>query len=430
MRKNILSIAIVISGLATAQAPGGITNNLQIWVKADAGTGTTNDNAIVANWTNQRSGGVNGEATPVANNAKPIYRTAESSPNFNFNPSIEIVSTNNTITGYKFPLGFPNNSTNALTSYTHHTRTQTAGNYRVSFVMNGTTRTSNTTTNAGARQAPWFGTSGDRPRIYNQKESGSGFFGTRTISSIGTEIPSIYSFYNQLSGGNMEYVFDNNAITFGPPLTLPNSTSNYPGMVLVMDNSRGGSTNIGGDRIGEFILYSETQTPQVRQKINSYLAVKYGITLGDTSLPVNYLNSTSTSTSTGVVWNGDTTYQNNVFGIGRDDSSGLHQRISTSIDANNKSILVISTDTNFTAGNTTHANIPTNQQFTMIGDNGGSTSFSSPINLFGKTFNRMNRVWKTQDTGDMNCINIRFKTNVSGNIPSVHQQQTPACTLL
>lgn len=415
-KNNLPLILLCFSSIINAQiGPGGVTNNLEIWVKADKGTGTTTDYSTVYQWTNQLAGGVDGIATPVADNAKPVYRTAENVPGFNFNPSIEIVSTNSLVTGYKFPLGFPDNFTNALTSYTHHTRGGTTNAYRVTFVMNGTSRSSNPTDNPGGTQAPWFGTYGSRSRIYNQKESGAAYFGNNTIASVGTSIPSIHSYYNDVSNGEMMYFFDNNAIPFGSPLTNPQSTLNYPGMVLVMDNSRGASARISGDRVGEFILYSETQTPETRQKINSYLAVKYGVTLGNTTQPVNYLNSTSVSTSTGVIWTGDNTYQNNVFGIGRDNNSELHQRISTSIDPNGRGIVVLSTDTNFTNANTTHTNIPINLQFTMVGDNGGGTSFSTPISIAGKTFSRMNRIWKVQDTGDMNCINVQVKTNVAGN---------------
>jgi hypothetical protein len=59
--------------------------------------------------------------------------------------------------------------------------------------------------------------------------------------------------------------------------------------------------------------------------IESYLALKYGITLGNTTHAVDYLASDGT-----VIWAGSTTYQNDVHGIGRDNTYGLDQRSSKS----------------------------------------------------------------------------------------------------
>lgn len=435
MKKNHLVIIVFgfLSATIQAQAPGGVNTNLQIWVKADAGTGTTTDGAQVPTWVNQRTGGVDGIANqgmpgyvPASGtrpdpgeSARPIYRTSENALNFNFNPAIEIVSTDQYRSGYKFPSGFPDNTTNAMTSYTHLTRTASA-TYRTVFVINGNdSRNSNTTEVAGQWQSPYFGTQFLRPNYFNEKESGgNALFGSRSIPSANSQIPSIQSFYNTLVGANMRYRFDNNFIYFGEPSDGRSSVGNYPSMILLVDNDGGdGTASLRGDRIGEFILYSETQAPEVRQKINSYLAIKYGVTLGETNNLVNYLNSTSTSTSTGVVWNADiAAYQNNVFGIGRDDASALHQRISNSVDANNRGIVVLSTDADFESANTAHANIPTNLQFTMVGDNSATTAYGTVVNIDGKSFRRMNRIWRAQDTGDMGCINIRFRTNTTGNI--------------
>ncbi|HAO28264.1 MAG TPA: hypothetical protein DCQ68_12550, partial [Chryseobacterium indologenes] len=84
-------------------------------------------------------------------------------------------------------------------------------------------------------------------------------------------------------------------------------------------------TSLAGDRIGEFILYSGTQTPAERQRVNSYLAYKYGITL-DQSTPQSYIASDATT----AMWNhtstNASTYNKNIAGIGRDNGSALNQK--------------------------------------------------------------------------------------------------------
>ncbi|KFF23804.1 hypothetical protein [Chryseobacterium vrystaatense] len=388
---------------AQTPAPGGISSNLQVWVKADAGTATTTDNSKVPVWENQKTGGVNGIANQgmpgyyadPGIGAIPAYRTATSIPNFNFNPAIEIVSTNGYRSGYKFPSGFPDNTTNALTSYTHLSRTVSAS-YRTVFVMNGTTRSSNTSLIAGIWQSPFFGTQGNRPEFYNEKESGDVFFGTNTITTVGTEVPSIQSYYNRLPGTNMNYLFGNNGLEYGQPSNGVSSTFNYPGMVLLMDNDAGsGSTSLAGDRIGEFILYSGTQTDSERQRVNSYLAVKYGVTLVQ---PQDYIASDETV----ITWNSslNTAFNNNIFGLAKDDDSALKQLVTNSINTENNSMLIISTDNDFVSANSKpdRSDFLQDRTFLLIGDNNDQSL--TLVNSGTAPGQRIQRIWLAQRKND------------------------------
>ncbi|WP_128572323.1 hypothetical protein [Chryseobacterium sp. P1-3] len=403
MKKQFYFVFLVCGTMLWAQSPGGVSNNLQIWVKADAGTGTTTDNTQVPIWINQKTGGVNGIANqgipgnyadPGAG-ARPVYRAASSIPSFNFNPAIQIVSTDGYRSGYKFPLGFPDNSTNALTSYTHLTRT-TSGVYRSVFVMNGVTQNSNTTSIAGVWQSPFFGTQNDRPEFYNEKESGDVFFGTNSISTVGSNVPSIQSYYNSVSGGNMNYLFDNNGLLYGQPSNNVSSTGNYPGMVLLMENDGGnGSTSLAGDRIGEFILYSGTQTPAERQRVNSYLAYKYGITL-DQSTAQSYIASDGTTKMWDHTATAANTFNNNIAGIGKDDGSGLHQKQSNSVNTDRAQVVIAAG--NFATSNEANTSNLANLQFLSWGDNGLRRGYNVPIvPPTGKMANyRMDAIWKVQ----------------------------------
>ncbi|WP_254500430.1 hypothetical protein, partial [Salmonella enterica] len=68
--------------------------------------------------------------------------------------------------------------------------------------------------------------------------------------------------------------------------------------------------------LGETIIYgSGNLTATERRKVDSYLAIKYGITLGRVNTD-HYLATDET-----IVWNGttNTAYNNNIFGVTRDD---------------------------------------------------------------------------------------------------------------
>ncbi|AZA83479.1 hypothetical protein C1637_15540 [Chryseobacterium lactis] len=389
-----------------AQSPGGVSNNLQIWVKADAGTATTTDHTQVSIWENQRTGGANGIANQgipgyyadPGINARPVYRTAETIPAFNFNPAIEIVSTNGYRSGYKFPSGFPDNTITSLTSYTHLSRTAPTA-YRTVFVMNGTAQSSNTSEIAGIWQSPFFGTQTDRPEFYNEKEYGDVYFGTQTISTVGSNVPSIQSYYNEEVGGSMKYFFDNNGLAYGEPSNSVASTKNYPGLVLLMDNDGGsGSTSLAGDRIGEFILYSETQTAEERQRVNSYLAIKYGVTL---SQPQNYLSSDQA-----VTWNSavNIAFNHNIFGLAKDDMSVLNQTVSNSINEENNIMLTVATTNDFISPNVTAGRTSFSQDktFLVIGDN--NVQDLSLVNVGVSSIKMIKRIWLAQKTNDTGSV--------------------------
>ena len=78
--------------------------------------------------------------------------------------------------------------------------------------------------------------------------------------------------------------------------------------------------------IPEVILFNRFISPKERQKVESYLALKYGISLNQ-EFPVSYLNSNGE-----IIWDAEmnAAFSQNIAGIGRDDLSGLNQGISES----------------------------------------------------------------------------------------------------
>ncbi|PZR25400.1 MAG: hypothetical protein DI535_18180 [Citrobacter freundii] len=105
--------------------------------------------------------------------------------------------------------------------------------------------------------------------------------------------------------------------------------------------------------IPEIIVYDKALTVQEQIRISSYLALKYGITLSEPN--ATYLDSRGTE-----IWNGErySQYHHNIAGIGRDDSSGLNQLISSS--GNTPGLFVLSVNRSHTK----------DRSFLLWGDNG------------------------------------------------------------
>lgn len=76
--------------------------------------------------------------------------------------------------------------------------------------------------------------------------------------------------------------------------------------------------------IPELILFNRVVSPKERQQVESYLALKYGISLNQ-EFPVSYLNSKGE-----VIWDAEINadFNRNIAGIGRDDLTDLNQTVS------------------------------------------------------------------------------------------------------
>ncbi len=168
--------------------------------------------------------------------------------------------------------------------------------------------------------------------------------------------------------------------------------------------SDGGNYPWNGD-ISEIIVYSASLSDIERNRVESYLAIKYGITL--------YQDSGSTYTdyreSTGaIIWSQSVNdlYRNNIAGLGRDTTSSLDQKISKSI--NPEAVITMATSSNFVLANT-DASRPSlsggDRRFLLWANrNQNGTWVSSGAPAGGKI---LRRKWKIQKTGAQNNVNIQ-----------------------
>ncbi|MGL2988032.1 beta strand repeat-containing protein, partial [Flavobacterium sp. RSSA_27] len=153
--------------------------------------------------------------------------------------------------------------------------------------------------------------------------------------------------------------------------------------------------------ISELVVYPSILSDSDRNKVQSYLALKYGISLGDNTAAVAYTNSAGTT-----IWAADATYKNDIFGIGKDDGNGLNQTSSNSMNTGSgdgsgqsgKGNIVLSAP----------SSLDTND-FLIIGhDNGALTEQTTDLPIDENGNNRFAREWKVKHTGDVGTVNLQF----------------------
>jgi hypothetical protein len=172
--------------------------------------------------------------------------------------------------------------------------------------------------------------------------------------------------------------------------------------------------------IAEVFAYSvdhRNSTGDEMARINSYLALKYGITLNnaDGTASIDYLNSQSQ-----IIYAADATFRYNIAGIGHDFISALHQKQSRSVNTNTNGQVTIGLG-EIAASNALNDHALADGQFLVWADNGVTTPMSetagsyTALDYAGHNFSRrMNRVWKVQNTGVTDAVTISFPVTSVG----------------
>ena len=141
------------------------------------------------------------------------------------------------------------------------------------------------------------------------------------------------------------------------------------------------------DSICESIVYSRMLSNRERQKIDTYLALKYGVTLDQTA-PSSYVSSDGR-----VVWDAVTNaeFSHHIFGICNDTVSRLYTRENTS--AEEADLLKINADT-----------LPS-MSYAILGDDNNSLKY---IREEGRP-KRLGRTWRVSTTGQTTgTVSIAF----------------------
>jgi len=159
----------------------------------------------------------------------------------------------------------------------------------------------------------------------------------------------------------------------------------------------------------EFCVYNTQLIDANMDRIETYMAIKYGITLDNTGAGAQ--GDYTASNGTSVIWDASlqSNYHNNIIGIGRDDNSSLIQKQSHTL--NDTTRLYISTLTANNSANT--GSFTNNLSYIASGDNQGlmcatpSSNAEKPASINS----RLEREWKVTNTNFSQIFNADFTLN-------------------
>ncbi|MDR3713844.1 MAG: T9SS type A sorting domain-containing protein [Puia sp.] len=279
---------------ARAQSPGGIgTTSLMFWLRGDLGVtpGTT------FTWTDQSGLGRNSTQATTAN--QPTV-TSTAADYMNYNPGIKVVADQWLIMANNF---------------------NTAGNTANEIFLVYKKL-------AGSADGFVLGTEtpGNRSYFYGSGVVQYGNSNKPTVIAPGyvTNGPNIFvgKFFSATDG----YQAANGAVFSAlTPATAPASFTT-PVAIGAQPTNSGGYNAFGyTGNIMELVGYNteiDATLPQ-RQQIESYLALKYGITLDSIGTGGQYYNSAGTPVYQG---GGGSGFFTNIIGIARDDNTSLYQK--------------------------------------------------------------------------------------------------------
>lgn len=405
-------------------APGGITG-ASFWVKADAGTSTTTHNGKVDTW-NDQSGNARNATNTDADNQPTYYDN--STYNLNFNPVVDF----NEAAQDKNNADFMDINSNGILS------------------------TGNNPYDAYAVIVPGAGNLSMPGKFLFAGEAGVNKFNSFDVRS-GYSVNDSWNI-NDLIVGNSWAVDSLSMFTFdynynkretykaGSLIgSLTNASRTTANLNNALGYQRTAAIEYFDGRIAEIITYANTSHgTTTREKVESYLGIKYGVTLAH-----NYLASNST-----IVWNRATNaaYNNNIIGIARDNNGALLQKQSKSTSSRQDILTVYigpskqsnqkNNTGNFTAGDLS---------FFMVGHNN-----DIPVNQWpGNTERpagiccRIFREWLVQKTNftntdlklefdfnavttgylPLNAADLRLLVDADGNFSNATILNTPGITI-
>lgn len=232
--------------------------------------------------------------------------------------------------------------------------------------------------------------SGTNRFFFQKRNDAGGNLGGPTSNTIidpnGFQLVSIGRIYNSASNtlsriyvnGDLENTQSNAQETTTPP------------------NMRIGrhATNASGGMVGdlaELIVYNNFPSAVDKQKIDSYLAIKYGFSVSQATL-TNYLSSNAT-----VIYPATTThsaYITNITGIGMDNGSGLMQAGSKHQSAN--AFVTIENPSAMSDGD-----------FLLWGSTTAAMSPPNAVDVDGVVIlTRLARVWRVAHTGSIGTVDV------------------------
>ena len=405
MKKFYAALLFVFMvGVLQAQAPGGVTTNLSLWLKPDALTPGSLSAWNYSNNSNQFTSPGGSQPTVVANAFNFL-------PAANFNGAQYMTGPTGT-PGAPIPLNQLAYSVFAVWSSAVAIG---GGNMRVwaqrpasnaydanfdgasLFVFpNGQ--------GGGFTSAPTYGDQPETPPFTTGVALATGapsYFTSILTYAPNTPYISSMNFLNQ-DANDLELMDQTNYVS-GPGVTSTDPFASATTNRKLSDQANLlGMRSISGDEsfngnLAELVIYQGSVTSTQRQQIFSYLSIKYGIPLGG-----SYYSSGGLTIWDATVQGG--AYNNFVFGLGQDNGSGLNVTQSNSQVTGSGSGAGTSNMANITLSSPSSLS---DQGFMIVGSNNAGTgqSQSNVPTVAGGSW-RLNDQWLVQNTGTVGTVNV------------------------
>jgi trimeric autotransporter adhesin len=408
---------------ALSKGPGGVTSGLQLWLRADRLSGTTlpSDNTNVAVWKTEGRGT---DATKPSGNRAPKFKNNTVS-NINFNPVVDFNNDNNN-PSQNFNDNNPNREYLKGSSgfFSNEMYVVMMPNSTVSSATNGMDVFCGDIVPCQEIDKSGIGLGNYTSRISNtviaygvgtNSKYGIALSGSETFSQVG-----ILNARNNAAQTRMEL--------YSNAQNIANSETNIANFRNVQDSqywigrSEAWDGSLNG-RVAEIITFSNRKDDtSERLRIESYLGIKYGVTLGINGVAQNYLNAQNE-----LIWNAaaNNGFNFNIAGIGRDDASNLRQKQSRSCNPNSL-ITVGLRDIKDTNSENTNE-FDNNNSYLIWGDNGGNMNDSGQDIVYNigpdivTTITDMpNKKWKfVSNNNEIGAVKITIASSNFSGLPSL-----------
>ncbi len=362
-------------------SPGGISANNTLWIMANDGGNMSYDGSNrVDTWTSS-VGSMN--VSQSTNADKPIYNAAD--VHFNYNPYIQMDGTDDVLTNAATGDILGGNGTAIIVS---------------SFV--GVTAFAFT----GYGNSYQIKTDGNCGHSHSSGNDWQATWASATTVASPSNRPQILG----MEGGTTAFNFRN-----GMYNTTPNSTA-FGAIVYGNMNigSRGGDEFCGA-AISEVITYDRALSTTELNYIQSYLAIKYGVTMGANGTSTNYYATDGT-----IIWDigARSGYNYDIAGIGTEESTGLYQLKSHSINGGSTATF----NDILTVANGTSISVPSsftdNSSYLVWGNNNGSSTMGAVAaftSVNGDDFSLiLGRKWSSQETNTVTTTSLQFDLSGAG----------------
>ncbi|KAA5824187.1 T9SS type A sorting domain-containing protein [Algibacter amylolyticus] len=395
--------------------PGGILAEFRLWLKSTRGVTETASKVSV--WADL---GTNGkDATQPIVDKQPTYLDTEAD-NINYNPVIKFENDGASLEQYL------QNSSDGF--YSQDIFIVMIPDTPITSASSRSTIFSGTVTGlpgdiTGVGFGDYSGEFSNEVLSYNQGIPLSlplGLYnGVADEATVTYDKPGIINVRNNLTASAQELLYNSDIVSTStvndiPYLNIGITEVVAPFTVYGSEYWIGRNMGVQGSlngRIAEIFTYAERVTDTDRHKIESYLGIKYGITLGSNiEAEKDYINSFGTKT-----WDITTNsgFNYNIAGIGKDSISDLNQKQSKTLNFDNE--VTISLGNVFATNNLNTNEFKKDGDFIVWGNNNGPFTGSGTNTVTVATgittaITRIDRTWKIVESNE----------HVNGDVETVY----------